>query len=183
VSPAKASATANDGSTTKFLQNDRLKLYTHPDSPIDNYHKHLVFVSGVWLAESKDEKNGLAFPVQAKITCSHGWKQNLGTCEETTVSIVPASGMVQVGDLDSTTYDITRWDDDGLVANETDFCHLHILTIAFKVGAVAVSDIPTHDVGCEAFLATNSYRLARGHYWIDTTPDNDLDKPSVSPNK
>ena len=27
------------------------------------------------------------------------------------------------------------------------------------------------------FTETNTYRLVRGNYWVDTTPDNDFDKP------
>jgi len=47
----------------------------------------------------------------------------------------------------------------------------------FDSGAVSVSDIPTHKKGCEMFQQTDSYRLQRGNYYVDTTPGNDADKP------
>lgn len=54
-------------------------------------------------------------------------------------------------------------------------CH-HVLTMTFDSGAVSSADIPTHEKGCEAFPETNSYRLARGNYYVDTSPANDMDK-------
>jgi hypothetical protein len=46
----------------------------------------------------------------------------------------------------------------------------------FASGIMSVSDIPTRVKGCEMFTETNTYRLKRGNYYIDTSPDNDLDK-------
>ena len=59
----------------------------------------------------------------------------------------------------------------------SDRCNRHVLTMTFAAGAVSTSDIPTHEKGCEPFPETNSYRLARGGYYIDTTPGNDAEKP------
>lgn len=88
--------------------------------------------------------------------------------------------MVGIQDLDTTIYDIDQWDEHGLTASyggdEPSRCQRHVLTLDFDSGAVSVSDIPTRKVGCEAFTETDSYKLVRGQYYVDTTPGNDLDK-------
>jgi hypothetical protein len=55
-------------------------------------------------------------------------------------------------------------------------CQRHVLTMDFDSGAVSVSDIPTRKKGCEAFTETDSYRLVRGNYYVDTSPGNNMDK-------
>jgi hypothetical protein len=91
-------------------------------------------------------------------------------------------GMMVIGDPDETDWQISSWDERGLFAtygpskhgNNSDNCHRHVLTMTFGSGAISTSDIPTHEKGCEIFLKTNSYRLARGNYWIDTSTGNDF---------
>jgi len=94
-------------------------------------------------------------------------------------------GIVEIGDIDETIWQISFWDSDGLLASygpdisalaANDRCHRHILAMSFVSGAVSTSDIPTQEKGCEAFTETNSYRLVRGNYYVDTTPGNDRDK-------
>jgi hypothetical protein len=113
---------------------------------------------------------------------SHSKSRSIaGTLAQTTGS---ASNSVGIQELDTVEYAIDRWDDRGLIAsyggNESDpstKCQRHVLTMDFESGAVSVSDIPTHMKGCEAFTVTDSYRLVRGEYYVDTTPNNDGDKP------
>jgi hypothetical protein len=115
-------------------------------------------------------------PQQVKILCSKFLKE----CTEISVTLSPVPTLVGIEGVDNTIYDIDQWDDHGLMASyggdESSRCQRHVLTIDFESGAVSVSDIPTHMTGCEAFTETDSYKLVRGQYYVDTTPGNDLDK-------
>jgi hypothetical protein len=91
--------------------------------------------------------------------------------------------VVPLSPLDEIRADVVctdKWDEHGLTASyggdESSRCQRHVLTIDFDSGAASVSDIPTRKTGCEAFTETDSYRLIWGHYYVDTTPNNDLDK-------
>jgi hypothetical protein len=101
-------------------------------------------------------------------------------CTEISVTLGVVIVSVSIEDLDTTTYNIDKWDEHGLTASyggdESSRCQRHVLTIDFDSGAVSVSDIPTRKAGCEAFTETDSYKLVRGNYYVDTTPGNDLDK-------
>jgi len=162
---------------SSFLQNDRLKTITLPDSPIMG-NDHSRFVSGFWVSESKDPQKRLVFLLQVKIEC-HNFDRK--ECVEIIVTIAPVKGMVSIQDIDTERYGVNRWDSRGLVASyggdESSRCQRHVLTMEFASGAVSVSDIPTRVKGCEAFTETDSYRLVRGNYYVDTTPGNDGDKP------
>src|SRR5262249_9873328 len=137
----------------------------------------LVIVSGYWVSESKEPSKALAFPMMVSITCQRGEK----ICREASVTLKPAPGVILIQDIAETEYDITRWDEHGLVASygggdAFDRCQTHVLIIGFESGATSVSDIPTHKEDCKAFKDTDSYRLVSGYYWIDTSPGNDMDK-------
>ena len=97
------------------------------------------------------------------------------------VTLGPVKDMVIIKDIDDTMYDVDRWDSHGLTASygggvRFSRCQRHVLTMDFDSGAVSVSDIPTRKKGCEVFTETNSYRLVRGMYYVDTSPGNDMDK-------
>jgi hypothetical protein len=166
-------------SPSVFFHNDRLKRTEDKDSEITGNDKFRG-VSGVWVPESKDPAKALVLPEQAKITCTH----SLGTCQELKVILGPVSGMVLIESPEETIWEINSWDAHGLLASYgpdaygsmSEKCHRHILTMSFSSGAVSTSDIPTHEKGCEAFSETDSYRLARGQYYVDTTPGNDANK-------
>lgn len=168
---------AHARSMTSFLQNDRLKTITLPDRLIMGSDRSR-FVSGFWVSESKDLQKKLVFPQQVKIEC-HNYASK--ECVEIIVTIAPVKGMVSIQDIDTETYDVNTWDSRGLVASyggdESSRCQRHVLTMEFASGAVSVSDIPTRVKGCEAFSETDSYRLVRGNYYVDTSPENDMDKP------
>jgi hypothetical protein len=53
----------------------------------------------------------------------------------------------------------------------------------FTSGVVTESDIPTHAKGCEIFTDTNTYQLASGNLYVDTSPNNDADKPTKQDDK
>lgn len=178
------SASAQEKSTQKpdglasFLHNDHLKLNALKDSPIIGDINARI-VTGVWLPESGDPSKNLVFPQQVRIRCTHYDK----TCKELNVTLGPGPGLVAINELDDEEYNVDSWDAHGLVASyggeeiSGSPCQRHVLTMDFESGAVSLSDIPTHRKGCEAIKETDSYKLVRGFYYIDTTPGNDLDKP------
>jgi hypothetical protein len=164
-------------SLTSVFHNERLKTLTLKDSPITG-DDHIRMVSGFWQSESKDSRKALAFPQQVQIACTHLDKG----CREISVTLAPAPGMVGIQDIDEEGYNVDSWDAHGLVASYGGSggysqCQRHVLTMDFDSGAVSVADIPTHKKGCEALQETDSYRLVRGNYYVDTSPGNDMDKP------
>jgi hypothetical protein len=163
------------------FHNERVKRSELNDYPIETFHGTLAIVDGMWVPESKDPRKEIVFPEQVKVICTNSEK----TCEELKVVLGPMSGVVFV-DIDQTIWQITSWDTHGLLASygpdisasaASDRCNRHVLAMTFASGAVSTSDIPTHEKGCEAFTETSSYRLARGGYYVDTTPGNDADAP------
>jgi hypothetical protein len=141
----------------------------------------------MWVPESSDPANALLFPEQVTITCTQPSK----TCQEWKVTLEPIGGVIFLDDIDETSWQITSWDEHGLLAAYDAYpsatavserCHRHVLSMSFASGAVSTSDIPTHEKGCETFKQTDSYRLVRGVYYVDTTPGNDAEKP-VKPDK
>jgi len=159
------------------FHNERLKTLVLPGFPLFKEKSHMTaLASGFRVAKSNDPKKALLLPQQVKIWCSKNSKR----CTETSVTlgVVPIS--VSIQDVDNTEYSVDKWDEHGVTASfggdESSRCQRHVLTIDFDSGAVSVSDIPTRKTGCEAFTETDSYKLVRGHYYVDTTPGNDLDK-------
>ena len=138
-------------------------------------------VAGMWVEESNEPANKLLFPEQVTITCT----QPEGTCQELKVTLGVMAGIVTIEGPDETIWQITSWDKHGLLASYdadpaatavSEKCHRHVLSMSFTSGAVSTSDIPTHEKGCETFKQTDSYRLVRGGYYIDTTAGNDGNK-------
>lgn len=163
-------------SLASVFRNERLKALTLKDYSITGDGNSRL-VSGFWVPESNDPSKTLMFPQQVKIRCSH-WDK---TCKELSATIAPAVGMVSIQEIDEEEYTVDSWDAHGLVASYGgdeiySRCQRHLLTMDFDSGAVSVADVPTHKTGCEAFKETDSYRLVRGNYYVDTTPGNDLDK-------
>jgi len=160
------------------LHNDRLKTLTFSKPPLlmTGHHAFSVLATGFWVPETSDPAKALVLPQQVRISCLRGTKE----CTEISVSLGPVPSMVLIRDLDSSNYDVDKWDQHGLTASyggdEASPCQRHVLTIDFDSGAVSVSDIPTRKTGCEAFTATDSYKLVSGQYYVDTTPGNDLDR-------
>lgn len=166
------------GQTTGMFHNDRLKTLVLPGPPLVQLKAYTLsaIASGFWVSESADPKKALLLPIQVKIVCAKYKKE----CTEMSVTLGAVQKLVSVEEVDDTTYDVDKWDEHGLTASyggdESSPCQRHVLTIDFDSGAVSVADIPTHKKGCEAFTETDSYKLVRGKYYVDTTPDNDLDK-------
>jgi hypothetical protein len=168
-----------------LYHNERLKTISFPDSAIVASSGYLV-VEGIWVPESKEASKALAFPQQVRLECRK-YGSDDRRCTEITVTLIPAKWSVTVWRIDTAEYDADTWDAHGLVASYggdiSDKCQRHVLTIDFESGAVSLADVPTHKGGCEAFKETDSYRLVRGHYYVDTTPNNDMDKPAKVGNK
>jgi hypothetical protein len=168
--------------SSNAFHNERLKRAELKDYPIETFRDTLVIVDGMWVSESKDPTKEIVFPEQVKIICTNSEK----TCEEMKVILGPMSGVIFIDSIEQTIWPITSWDKNGLLASygpeisasaASDRCHRHVLAMTFASGAVSTSDIPTHEKGCEMFPETDSYRLARGGYYVDTTPGNDAEKP------
>jgi len=170
-----------NGDLAGSFHNDRLKLLNSmPDRPLVG-NSQFRAVDGVWVTESSAPDKTLTLPEQVKIFCEN-YGPEYRKCVELSVTLAPTKTLVVIQEINTQDYAIDRWDDKGLIAsyggNELDSkCQRHVLMMDFGSGAVTVSDIPTHMKGCEAFTTTNSYRLVRGEYYVDTTPNNDLDKP------
>src|SRR5579864_5012143 len=163
-------------SASNMFHNERLKQLVLKNIPITG-DSRIRLVDGMWVSESKDPAKALVFPMQVKIICTQSEK----TCKELSVELGPTAEQVSITEIDETDYEVNSWDVHGLVASygggEDSKCQRHVLTMDFDSGAVSVSDIPTHRKGCEAFIETDSYKLMRGNYYIDTSPNNDMDKP------
>jgi len=184
-SVGKTSTQADKGKlkpSSNPFHNERLKRSELSDYPIETFRNTLVIVDGMWVPESKDPAKEIVFPEQVKIICRHSEM----TCEEVKVILGPMSGVVFIDSIDQTIWPITSWDAHGLLASygpeasasaASERCHRHVLTMTFASGAVSTSDIPTHEKGCEMFGETDSFRLTRGVYYIDTSPGNDEDRP------
>lgn len=178
IVPARASAgqEKKPKDFSSIFHNDRLKALSLPDRPITGDASYRV-VSGFWVADTKDPSKTLVFPQQVRISCASYKK----TCTEMSVTLAPTPISVSIQEIEDEEFDINTWDAHGLLASyggdPSSKCQRHVLTMDFDTGAVSLSDIPTHQRGCEAFVETNSYRLVQGNYYIDTTPGNDADKP------
>jgi hypothetical protein len=165
-------------SSSGVFHNDRLKTLVIPGPPLLKTKSYSIsaLASGFWVPESNDPSKALVLPMQVKILCSKPSK----ICTEISVTLGAVKDMVGIQDVDTTTYEVDKWDEHGLTASyggdESSRCQRHVLTIDFDSGAVTVNDIPTRKAGCEAFKETDSYKLVRGLFYVDTTPANDLDK-------
>jgi hypothetical protein len=177
IGPSTANRLWGQTSSGVF-HNERLKTLVLPGPPLlkEKSYSFGALASGFWAPDSDDPKKALVLPQQVKIWCSNSSKE----CTEISVTLGPVKEMVGISDIDTTTYDVDKWDVHGLTASfgggASSRCQRHVLTIDFDSGAVSVNDIPTRKAGCEAFTETDSYKLVRGQYYIDTTPGNDLDK-------
>jgi hypothetical protein len=163
------------------FHNDRLKRAEDPDYEITGDSEWRK-VDGMWVPESDHPANDLLFKEQVTITCN----RPSSTCKELKIILEPFGGLIFVDGIDETTWQITSWDEHGLLASYdadpsnkalSERCHRHALSMSFASGAVSTSDIPTREKGCETFKQTDSYRLVRGQYYVDTTPGNDAEKP------
>ena len=185
---ALASMNAGDDWWRAMTHNDRFKASTYKDTPISGDSRSR-FVEGIWVPESKDPSKALALPQQVRIDCDN-YRTEKRKCVVISVTLVPTPALVEVGDIKTEEYDIDTWNDEGLVASyggeegSLDRCQRHVLTMDFASGHVTAADIPTHHgKGCKAFIDTDSYRLVPGHYYVDTSPNNDLDKRGKTGNK
>ncbi|MDE1161317.1 MAG: hypothetical protein PW792_05140 [Acidobacteriaceae bacterium] len=167
---------------SEFFSNERLKREVIADDPIEP-HDYDAFADGLWLPEADQPERTLVMPEQVHVVCVLGDQ----TCRAYTVTLGTMKDIVRVEDISAVEYHVDSWDEHSLRASygptkydkvgSSDRCHNHVLAMNFGSGYVSLSDIPTHEKGCEMFTETNAYHLARGHYYVDTSPGNDLDKP------
>jgi hypothetical protein len=152
------------------------KAGTVKPCPIDLASPY-ISLSGIWRSEVPGVF--LVSPEQVWIECEAQEKQ----CRVLRVRFDLDKLGVSIQGPDETDYQVISWDAKSLFATHDpdvlDRCHRSVLTINAAGGDASVSDIPTHEKGCEIFKDTNSYRLVTGNYYVDTTPDNN--SPAVEP--
>jgi hypothetical protein len=173
-------------SLSAFLSNDRLKSEQFPDEPIE-VPEYVVVVDGMWMPSPTEPEKSLVFPEQVRIICT----QSDMNCRVSTVTLGAVEGMVKIDTIDAEDYPIDTWDKNSIHAsmgadkfekpNTPNRCHRHAITISFESGAVIEADVPTGEKGCETFSETNTYRLVRGNYYVDTTPANNLGQSKETP--
>jgi hypothetical protein len=161
----------------KVLTGTRLKRNLYGDSPLTVFSDGSFMADGIWIPEPDDSAHALVWPEQSTISCDKGAKY----CMEMQVQFLSVANAITVKGPDLTLWEIKSWDKNSLLADYGPFpnlvsgsekCEKHVLSIVFASGTVSTSDIPTHGTGCESHKETNSYRLARGDYIIDTSPHN-----------
>ena len=169
----------------KVLTRTRLKKELLSIPALTVFDNGSLMADGIWIPESDDSEHALVFPEQTAISCDKGEKY----CMENQVTFLSVANAIQVNGPELTLWEIKSWDKNSLLAEYgpfpnsatlSDKCEKHILSIVFASQIVTTSDIPTHGTGCEALNATNSYRLARGWFIIDTTPNNNALKDDAA---
>jgi hypothetical protein len=113
-------------------------------------------------------------PEQVRIACVRSEK----ICHVYTVRLIQIedenTGRVSIDPKDED-YEVQSWDARTLSAStRNDFagingnCFTSLLTMNFKSKTVVtLTDIPTHEKGCEDFVEANSDRLAEGAFYFD----------------
>jgi hypothetical protein len=139
--------------------------YVTTDLPLHVYHYDYnggyktVSADGFWKATDTSKEKQLVSLIAAKIHCDNSSM----TCEEHDAQLF--GGLLSA---DSQEYKITRWDGNGLLADDEDGgnCGLgHRLAIDYASNSVIVTDYPMKAGGnadCKAFQNANSYALHGG---------------------
>jgi hypothetical protein len=172
--PEKATNSQNrapgKGDLSDLFRNARLKIKEHKQRPVDG-DDGFRLASGIWLPEVPG--NDLISPEQVSISCIAADK----SCTVLRARLIVNPWSVELDDPDETDFKVISWDAHGLFAaygpDRVDKCHRSVLSMSFASGEVSLSDIPTHEKGCETFVNTNTYRLHQGSYYIDTTEKTD----------
>jgi hypothetical protein len=169
----------------KVLTRTRLKKVLLSIPALTAFDDNSLMADGIWIPEPDDSAHALAFPEQTTISCNKGEKY----CMENEVTFLSVANAIQVKGPDLTLWEIKSWDKNSLLAEYgpflssttlSDKCQKHVLSIVFSSQTVNASDIPTHGSGCETLKETTSYRLARGWFVIDTSPNNNAIKDDAA---
>jgi hypothetical protein len=129
-----------------------------------DYHSfRTISAEGFWVSTDTSKDKQLVQQIAAKIDCNSSEK----TCTEHDAELF--GGLLQP---ESESYQVTRWDDAGVVADDEEGgnCSLgHRLAIDFASNSVVVTDYPLKAGGgtdCRAFQNANSYSLHGGSIGI-----------------
>ena len=110
---------------------------------------------GFWQSTSTDRGKQLAWPIAVKIECDREAK----VCRE-------ADATVQLGLLEPelVEYEISSWNNTGILADDTEECNRHSLAIDFPTNSVTVTDYPIKkgDSVCKPLSEAHSYVLHGG---------------------
>jgi hypothetical protein len=122
-----------------------------------------VEAEGYWQSIDPSPEKKLIPMIDAKIDCT----RSEGVCRE-----IDAEITIGVLNSNSSDYQISSWDDSGIVAEDagSGSCAIgHRLMVDFKSKSVSVVDFPTKvsaNQFCEAFKWVNSYALHGGDYML-----------------
>jgi hypothetical protein len=112
-----------------------------------------VFAKGKWKPSSGQNQSTRNMAVE--IQCD----KQTNTCTEAQAKIVAGEP-----DVEMFTYDVVRWDKDGIIAENSAICMTNQLNINFQSQSVIVIDAPKKDAkgfkdACKLVQDTETYRL------------------------
>ena len=149
---------------------EQQKWYT-TEIPLTVYHNKFpgyetADARGFWQPISTREEKQLVDVIAVRIECV----REEGLCRE-----ADASMLLGVLEIEMSSYDITSWTGDNIVADDANECNRHTLTIDFKSNSVMVTDYPLKRAGGEAVLCqpltdASSYALHGGQWQLFPPP-------------
>lgn len=119
-------------------------------------------IEGMWYSTSANKEKQLIAPIAVKIGCS----KSVHLCREVDATI--AMGILQP---DTTDYEVSAWDEDHIVAEDSDEgpCKIsHRLLVSFKSKTVTLTDLPSQvdTAACNSYRDANSYILHGGQVML-----------------
>lgn len=171
--PAPPNTVRADEARAKWIKMETPLTVFHVESAAHSWGS--ASAQGFWQSTSTSKDKQLVFPIAVKISCDRGEK----ICRETYAT-------VQLGVLsaDSTEYEVSSWNEKGVIADDTDEgeCGIaHRLSIDFKSNSVTVTDYPkkiNSSQTCKVFQDANSYALHGGQLMLyPPAPWDPLAKP------
>ncbi len=154
--------TLRSGTEVKVVHADDKPKWTKVEIPLTVDHDDnlgLATADGFWQATSTSSHRQLISPIAVKISCDRSEK----VCRESDATV-----FVGVLKADLLVYDVSSWNDKGVVADdgEAGKCGIaHRLSLDFKSNSVIVTDYPKRmstDSECKGFQDANSYALHGG---------------------
>ncbi len=141
--------------------------WTTDEYPLTVYHDgDFASADGFWQSTSSSNDMQLMAPSASKITCDRSEK----ICREADAGVF--IGILQAGTVE---YDISSWNDEGIVADngDTEKCGIvSRLSLDFKKNSVTVIDYPkiSNDKDCHPLAYANSFALRGGNWVLHPAP-------------
>jgi len=154
--------TLRSGTEVKVVRADDKPKWTKAEIPLTVDHDDKLGIAtaeGFWQATSTESDRQLISPIAVKISCDRSEK----ICRESDATV-----LVGVLKADLLEYDVSSWNDKGVVADDNDAgkCGIaHRLSLDFKSNSVTVTDYPkktSTDDECKGLQDANSFALRGG---------------------